>query len=353
MRVRRWPATCCAAVHRWRSWRRAESPLASPESRRTACLRWQFRIRIARRRRRMFLPANRCVSSSSGALAAAALSGDRRECAGPGGGLPSTRRNSLGYRACGLPATLNDDGGSAAATRLRVQPVDGRIAHCPAAPADVALAHRLELRPPDGRRKGAAGQAVGLLRRVDTGGRGGRMYRRRHRPGTDPRSPDHALRQEPGDSGRECRYHALPPAGDRAAVCAATIGRTRRGIAVARKALCLRPGVGEAGGTSPHRPRPNGVARTPGNGTRQPARRVGVVHPRRRKRGRRTGALRRDWTVLVDTRPSHRRTEMADGTAGLDAAPAGVKGACAGTEGGCHAELDAGRPVRGPYADRA
>lgn len=164
----------------------------------------------------------------------------------------------LASRLDDLFRSLGGPGGWSASAPARQQTLQGHAG--------------LELRPALRGRAGPAAAAGRVRRRLDPGGRGGRLHvRRRARPPDRPRRPVAGRRR-----GVRLR-HALPAPGAGADVRAGASGGERGGGARPPRACRLPAGAGRAGGARAAGARPGGVAGPAGGGAREPGGRGGVA----------------------------------------------------------------------------
>ena len=147
--------------------------------------------------------------------------------------LPPPGRHTAGDRAGGSACAVDVGRRDEPAARPALPPVDGRLAHRAPAAADAARADRLELRPADRGRAGAAVPTGGLCRRLDARDRRNGMRRRAggRLGGVD--TPHVPRRQESDPHRGAQRRDPLPPARDRARVRPGSAARAGRGSGLA------------------------------------------------------------------------------------------------------------------------
>ncbi len=126
--------------------------------------------------------------SRSRARGAAVVRDHGRQCRECGRDLSPARRHPARHRARGRTRAEPERSANRAPPRRSLPSAHRRRSHGDAAPAHVARAHRLELRPPDRARARGVPAACGVRRRLDArgcgGGARGRSDRRRRRRST-------------------------------------------------------------------------------------------------------------------------------------------------------------------------
>ena len=142
-----WPMRSCGSAPACRSWRRSREALgiAGEQTYRVPSL--SLPDPSKRRRRRRCPSTRRCSSSSNARCWSPGFPGHQPERSGVGVALPPARRHPAGHRVGGSAGALALGRGDRRQAGPAFPAADRRHAHGAAAPADAALAHRLELRP--------------------------------------------------------------------------------------------------------------------------------------------------------------------------------------------------------------